>query len=192
MSKFTELSEVEKREYFSQKTKEWRKNHPRETRDMNRKACRNYRKSEKWKEYYSNYFKEWRENPLNSICHQTRCTIASIKSQLKKNPEVELREENIKLLNNLHKVGWDIDLPENKCLNHIVSLFWLHSFKLDLPREITCDFENLEICDKVNNNRLVKRIINKKVLDTAKKLERKFKELEGFYEFLKKNEGVRK
>jgi hypothetical protein len=191
MSKrFTEMSEEEKKKYFLDRANKWKQDHPKETRDTNRINSRKTRKTTKWKEYYSNYFKVWRENPVNNACHSTRCTISALRSTLKRNPTSDIKESNIKLLENLQAVGWSVDMDTSKqVLNHIVSLYWLHTFKVDLSKDITCDPINLEICDKLNNNRRVKRTVNKKVLEVAKALESKFKELEGLYEFLKKHEG---
>jgi hypothetical protein len=192
MSKrFSEMSEEEKKNYFLDRANKWKHDHPEETRKLNREASRRKRKTKQWKSYYSTYFKEWRSNPVNFAAHGTRCVISALRYALKKNPDVAFKEDNIQLLNNLQKAGWSVDMDTSKrVLNHICSLHYLHTFNVNLPRSITCDYENLEICDKLNNNRRVKRTINQKVLDCAKRLETKFPEaLKGFFEFMLSHKG---
>lgn len=184
------------KEAFNQYMRQWKKENRekdiKKAREIDRKHRRRWvkRNPEAAKEYMKNYFKEWLKNPINNKSHGIRTRISSLRSQLRDFPDCELRESNQILYENLLKIGWRLDMPKEKVVNHICSLKILLEFKFDLPMYILSSYLNMEICDKSTNSRAVKRKINKKILKTAERLEREFpSELEGFSSHLKTLEG---
>lgn len=145
-------------------------------REQNRISSKKHRAKDSWKKYFSEYFKEWIKNPINYKCHRTRTMIANIKTCLKRNCNHQFREKYTQILENLLTIGWNCDLPIDKCLNHKVSLNILFTFNVDLPYEVVSSVENLEITDKLKNNSVIKRKVTLKTVATAKRLEKKFPE----------------
>ena len=167
----------------------WRMNNLERARACNRKSARKLRATGATKEYIKNYFKQWRKNPLNSRIHSARTRLAAIKQVILYKRGERFSSRNETILHALSQVGWKINLPKTKCLNHKVSIFWLFSFNIHLDDTIIYDVDNIEIINRKLNNSIEKRTVTKETIGVAKKLEKKYEQLKGFSNWLSKKIG---
>lgn len=166
-------------------TRNWREEHPIESRESNRKASRKYREEHRkeWNAYYSAYMREWYKR--NKKIHYLRSIPSCIKIGIRKNANFEQTFSTI--LANLQSIGWSEDCEQH--INHIVSLRFLVKVCPDLPSEVAFDSLNLELTSHAENCSASKREVNNRTLEIATKLEKKYKILKGLAKVVKKNIG---
>jgi hypothetical protein len=162
-------------------------------RKQNREAAQRLRDNGWQEDYFKPYFTEWYANPTNKRIHGIRTRIASIGHTLRKKNSHNRRmgDVNAQILKNLYAIGWSEHLEKSKCINHVCSVFFLVHFNSELDDRIICDVLNMEIVNKKSNNSIKKRTVTEKVIQVAKKLEKKYKkELKGFTKYITQFKGV--
>lgn len=169
--------------------REYRKKHVVSERRKSRVAAKKFREANKedQKKYHSEYFAKWLENPVNNKCHMVRSKTSYIANQLRKKGDAGKYQYIVK---NLYDVGWSEYMSDIYCLNHIVSLTHIFTFRIDIPLYVIFDKLNIEVMTRVENNLARNRTVNSKMLRVVHALEKKYpEELKGFCDYLKTKKG---
>ena len=176
-------------EYHSEYMRNYRKTEdPIKKRNKNREGSRQYREDHKdaWYDYFNPYFKKWYQE--NKEIHFLRNKTSNIKVGVVKG--AKFGYENSCILSNLKAVGWSESLPEDKCLNHKISIYWFVKYNKKIASLIVYDVMNIEVITKEENNSAGKREVTDASIKLASKLESKYPvELKGFTAFLNEHKG---